>query len=149
MQATRNAKNQVPPNNAKYSQRKLSPTTATSSGQDIQAHVGQSDGDITATIRPRGEANVGPTKAVQPPSRPIRRPRTPPPGPARHRRVPTATERMGGHGHRNLTRPLQTNATRRARKYRPRRGKERQATGQQNAQRVQQPGLQRREEMQA
>jgi len=69
---------------------KSSPTTATSSGQDIQAHAAQSDGDITAPIRPRGEANVGPTKAVQPPSQLIRRPRTPPPRPARHPRVPTA-----------------------------------------------------------
>jgi len=56
---------------------------------------------------------------------------------------------MGGHGHRKLTRPLQINATGRARKYCHLRGKERQATGQQNAQRVQQPGLQRREETQA
>jgi len=40
MQATRNAKNQVPPNNAKYNQRKLSPTTATSSGQDISSARG-------------------------------------------------------------------------------------------------------------
>jgi len=68
-----------------------SPTTATSSGQDIQAHVGQSDGDITATIRPPGEPNVAPTKAVHLPARPIRRPCTPPPGPARHRRAPTPT----------------------------------------------------------
>ena len=70
---------------------KSSPTTATSSGQDISAHVGQSNGDSTATIRPRREANVGPTKAVQALARPIRRPCAPPPGPARHRRVPTAT----------------------------------------------------------
>jgi len=67
-----------------------SPTTASSSGQDIQAHVAQSDGDITAPIRPRGEANGGPTKAVPPPSRPIRQPRTPPPRPVRHPRVPAA-----------------------------------------------------------
>jgi len=72
-----------------------SQTTATSSGQDTQAHVAQSDGDITAPIRPRGETNVGPTKAVQPPSRPIRRPRTPPPRPARYRRYPTATLTVG------------------------------------------------------
>jgi len=69
-----------------------SPTTATSSGRDIQAQVCQLEGDITATIRPRGEANVGPTKAVQPPAQPIRRPRTPAPGLARHPRVPTATQ---------------------------------------------------------
>jgi len=55
------------------------PTNTTTSCQDIQAHVGQSHGDITSTIRPRGEANEGPTKAVQPLARPIRRPRTPPP----------------------------------------------------------------------
>jgi len=66
------------------------PSTANSSGQDIQVHVAQSDGDITAPIRPWGEANVGPTKAVQQSSWPIRRPRTPPFRPARHQRDPTA-----------------------------------------------------------
>ena len=81
----------TPPSNAKYNQRISSPTTATSSRQDIQAHGGQSDGDITATIRPLGTANVGPTNAVEPRSRPICRPHIPPPGPARHRRVPIAT----------------------------------------------------------
>jgi len=75
-----------------------SPTTATSSGQDIQAHVAQSDSDITAPIRPRGEANVGPTKTVQTLSQPIRRPHTLPPRPARHRRDPTATGTAPGRG---------------------------------------------------
>ena len=70
---------------------KSSPTTATSRGQDIQAHVAQLDGDITAPIWQRSESNVWHTKAVQPSSRPIRRPRTPPPRPARHQRDPTAT----------------------------------------------------------
>jgi len=91
MQATRNAKIKSLQTMRNTIKEKSSPTTATSSGQDIQAHVGQSDGDITATIRRRGEANEGPTKAVQPPPRPIRRSRTRPPGPARHARVPTAT----------------------------------------------------------
>jgi len=45
-----------------------------------------------AAPRPRGEANVGPTKAVQPPAQPIRQPRTPPPRPVRLPRVPAATE---------------------------------------------------------
>jgi len=93
MQVTRNAKIKSLQTMRNTSKEKSSPTTATSSGQDIQAHVAQSDGDITAPIRPRCEANVGPTKAVQPSSRPIRRPRTPPPRPVRHRRVPTATQR--------------------------------------------------------
>jgi len=91
MQVTRNAKIKSLQTMRNIIKEKSSPTTATSSGQDIQAHVAQSDGDITAPIRPRGEANVGPTKAVQPSSPPIRRPRTPQPGPARHQRDPTAT----------------------------------------------------------
>ena len=97
---------------------KSSPTTAISSGQDIQAHVAQSDGDITVPIRPRGEANVGPTKAVQPSSRPICRPRTQQPRPARHRRGSTATVQLPGvlvcpslegqqrHGHLGAACPL-------------------------------------------
>jgi len=91
MQVTRNAKIKSLQTMRNTSKEKSSPTSATSSGQDIQAHVAQSDGDITAPIRPRGEANVGPTKAVQPPSEPIRQPRTPPPRPVRLPRVPTAT----------------------------------------------------------
>jgi len=83
-----------------------SPTTGTSSGQDIHAHVGQSHGDITATIRPRGKAIVGPSKAVQPLARPIRRSRTPPSGPSRHRRVPTATPSTQLHKRGGLRNPL-------------------------------------------
>jgi len=70
---------------------KSSLTIASSSGQNIQTHLGQSHGDITSTIRPRDEANVGPTKAVQPPARSIHQPRAPQPGASRHWRVPTAT----------------------------------------------------------
>jgi len=92
MQATRNARIKSLQTMRNVITEKSSPTTATSSGQDIQAHVCQSDGHITATIRPEYEANVGPTKAVQPPPRPIRRPCTPPPRPARHLMIPTATE---------------------------------------------------------
>jgi len=92
MQVTRNAKIKSLQTMRNTIKETSSPTTATSSGQDIQAHVAQSDGDITAPIRPRGEANVGPTKAVQPPSQPIRQPRTPPPRPVRLPRVPTATD---------------------------------------------------------
>jgi len=91
MQVTRNAKIKSLQTMRNTIKEKSSPTTATSSGQDIQAHVAQSDGDITAPIQPRGEANVGPTKALQPPSQPIRQPRTPPPRTVRHTRVPTAT----------------------------------------------------------
>jgi len=91
MQAIRTAKSKSLQTMRNKNTETSSPTTAASSGQDIQAHVAQSVGDITAPIRPRGEANVGPTKAVQPPSRPLRRPRTLPLRPARHRRVPTAT----------------------------------------------------------
>jgi len=91
MQATRNARIKSLQTMRNVITEKSSPTTATSSGQDIQAHVCQSDGHITATIRPEYEANVGPTKAVQPPPRPIRRPCTPPPRPARHLMIPTAT----------------------------------------------------------
>jgi len=90
MQATSDAKLKSLQTMRNTIKEKSSPTTATSSGQDIQAHVAQSDGDITAPIWPRGEANVRPTTAVQPSSRPIRRPRTPPPRPARHQRDPTA-----------------------------------------------------------
>jgi len=92
MQATRNAKIKTLQTIRNTIKEKSSPTTATSSAQDIRAHVGQSHGDITSTILPRDEANVGPTKAVGPQARPIRRPRTPPPGPARHRMVPTTTQ---------------------------------------------------------
>ena len=92
MQVTRNAKIKSLQTMRNTSKEKSSPTSATSSGQDIQAHVAQSDGDITAPIRPRGAANVGPTKAVQPPSQPIRQPRTPSPRPVRLPRVPTATD---------------------------------------------------------
>jgi len=95
MQVTRNAKIKSLQTMRNTIKEKSSPTTATSSGQDIQAHVAQSDGDITAPIRPRGKANVGPTKAVQPPSQPIRQPRTPPPRPVRLPRVPTATHPLG------------------------------------------------------
>jgi len=95
MQGTRNEKIKSLQTMRKTIKEKSSPTTATSSGQDIQAHVAQSDGDITAPIRPWGKANVGPTGAVQPSSRPIRRPRTPPPRPARHQRDPTATATKG------------------------------------------------------
>jgi len=91
MQVTRSARNKSLQTMRNTIKEKSSPTTATSSGNDIQAHVAQSGGGITAPIRPRGEANVGLTKAVQPSSRPIRRPRTPPPRPARHHRDPTAT----------------------------------------------------------
>ena len=91
MQATRNSKITSLQTMQNTIKKKSSPTTATSSGQDIQADRAQSDGDITAPILPRGEANLGPTKAVQPPSQSIRRPRTPPSRPARHRRGPTAT----------------------------------------------------------
>jgi len=97
MQGTRNATIKSLQTMQNTIKEKSSPTTATRSGQDIQAHVAQSDGDITAPIRPRGEANLGPTKAVQPPSQSIRRPRTPPPGPARHRMVPAAA-RSSNHG---------------------------------------------------
>jgi len=95
MQVTRNAKIESLQTMRKTIRETSSPTTATSSGQDIQAHVVQSDGDITAPIRPLSEANVGPTKAVQPSSRPICRPRTPPPRPAGHQRDPTATSSLG------------------------------------------------------
>jgi len=78
MQLTRNAKIRSLQTMRNTIEEKSSPTTATSSGQDVQAHVAQSEGDITPPIRPRGEANVGPTKAVQPSLRPIRLPRTPP-----------------------------------------------------------------------
>ena len=98
MQVTRNAKIKSLQTMRNTIKEKSSPTTATSSGQDIQAHVAQSDGDITAPIRPRGEANIGPTKAVQPPSQPIRQPRTPPPRTVRHPRVPTATAVTGAAG---------------------------------------------------
>jgi len=91
MQATRNAKIKSLQTMRNTIKEFSSPTTPTSSGQDIQAHLAHSDGDITATIRSPGEANLGPTKTVQPPPRPIRRPHTPPPGPACHPRVPTAT----------------------------------------------------------
>jgi len=94
MQVTLSAKTKSLQTMRNTSKKTSRPTTATSSGQDIQAHVAQSDGDITAPIRPRGEANVGPTKAVQPSSRPIRQPRTPPPRPARHQRDPSATHRF-------------------------------------------------------
>ena len=104
MQVTRNAKIKSLQRMRNTIKEKSSPTTATSSGQDVQAHVAQSDGDITAPIRPRGEANVGPTKAVQPPSQPIR-PATytaaqagpPPEGPNRHNR--DAETRGGEHRH--------------------------------------------------
>jgi len=92
MQGTRNAKIKSLQTMRNTIKEKPSPTTATSSGQDIQAHVAQSDGDITLPIRPRGKANVGPTNAVHPSSRPIRRPRTPRPRPARNQRDPTATQ---------------------------------------------------------
>jgi len=64
MQVTRNAKIKSLQTMQNTIKEKSSPTTATNSGHDIQAHVAQSDGDITAPIRPRGEANVGHTKAV-------------------------------------------------------------------------------------
>ena len=95
MQGTRNEKIKSLQTMRNTIKEESSPTTATSSGQDIQAHVTQSDGDITLPIRPRGKANVGPTNAVHPSSRPIRRPRTPPPRPARHQRDPTATATKG------------------------------------------------------
>jgi len=91
MQVTRKAKIKSLQTMRNTIEEKSSPTTATSSGQDVQAHVAQSEGDITPPIRPRGEANVGPAKAVQPSSRPIRLPRTPQPRSARHQRDPTAT----------------------------------------------------------
>jgi len=91
MQGTGNAKIKSLQTMRNTIEEKSSPTTATSSGQDIQVLVAQSDGDITAPIRPRGEANAGPTKAVQPSLWPIRRPRTPPFRPARHQSNPTAT----------------------------------------------------------
>jgi len=88
MQATRNTKIKSLQKMRNTIREQSSLTTATSGGQENQAHVGHSDGDITAIVRPRGEASIGPTKAVLPPTRPIRRPRTPPPGPALHLGVP-------------------------------------------------------------
>jgi len=79
---------QTMPNTSKE---KSNPTTANISGQDIQAHAGQSQGTIRDTIRPRRVANVGPTTAVQLPSSPIRNATLatpgvaqPPVGPNRH-----------------------------------------------------------------
>jgi len=58
------------PDIAKYNQRKRNATTVTTSDQHFQEHAGQSHGDITSTKLPRGEANVAPSKVVQPPERP-------------------------------------------------------------------------------
>jgi len=92
MQATSHAKTKYLQTMRITIKNRSSPTTATSSGQDIQAHVGQSHDNITSTIRPRGEATVGPPNAVQPQARHIQRPRTPPPGTARHQMVQTTTQ---------------------------------------------------------
>jgi len=64
------------------SKNNLSPRTATTSGQDVQAHADYSKGNIniTSEIRPWGEANVGPAEGVHPPARPLQRPRPPPQG---------------------------------------------------------------------
>jgi len=66
MQGTGNAKMKSLQTMRNTIEEKSSPTTATSSGQDIQVLVAQSDGDTTAPVRPWGEANAGPTKPVQP-----------------------------------------------------------------------------------
>jgi len=92
MQATRNAKSKSLHTFRITIKNRSSPTTATGSSQDIQADVGQSHGNILSTIRARSEATVGPLKAVQPQARHVRWRRTPPPGPARHRMVPNATQ---------------------------------------------------------
>ena len=84
---------QVPPTKMRNKiNENSSPATATISGQDVRAHAGQALVKITSTIRLQHVASAGPEKAVQPPTRPIRRPRTPPPGPSPHCRAPNATE---------------------------------------------------------